>query len=74
MLMGASRLREEAPRDRRRFNGGRVPHRLRAARLAQEAAERERQLNAPIPAPNHPVRPLSDCRSFVEARLGRKLE
>ena len=74
MLMGARRLREEAPRDRRRFNGGRAPHRRREARLAQEAAERERQLNAPIPAPNHPVRPLSDCRSFVEARLGRKLE
>jgi hypothetical protein len=72
MLEAARRLREETPRDRRRGNGGRVPHKRREARLAREAKERD--LNAPIPAPNHPVRPVSDCRAFVERALGRKLD
>jgi hypothetical protein len=74
MLMGASRLREEAPRDRRKGNGGRVPHRLRAERLAREAKERNRALNEPIAASNEPVRKVEDCRSFVERMLGRELE
>jgi hypothetical protein len=73
MLEAARRLREETPRDRRKGNGGRVPHRKRAERLAREAAER--QLNAPIPASNSPpVRGKSDCRLWVEARLGRELD
>jgi hypothetical protein len=60
--------------DRRKGNGGRVPHRLRAARLAQEAAERQRALNAPIPTENAPEPIKGELRRFVEARLGRELE
>jgi hypothetical protein len=71
MLIGASRLREEAPRDRRRFNGGRVPHKRRAERLANEGAGLDRELNAPIPKPNDPLDTRSECRRYVEERLGR---
>jgi hypothetical protein len=55
--------------------GGMVPYRLRAARLEAEERQRAREIDGPIPMPNvPPPPPVTGCRAFVEARLGRRLE
>ena len=70
----ARRLREEAPRWRKRGRPGREAHRVHAEREVREAAERERELNIPIAKPNEPPDTRSECRRWVEERLGRPLE
>jgi hypothetical protein len=73
-LQEAAAALRALPRDKGR-QGGMVPHKLRAARLEAEERQRDREINGPIPKPNvPPPPPVTGCRAFVEARLGRRLE
>jgi hypothetical protein len=74
LLEGARRLREETPRDRRKGNGGRVPHRKRAERLAREAAGRETALARPSLSVGEAVERRPSLREWMEQTLGRPLD